>query len=221
MKRLFPGLGTLRFGPINLDREARRRLDELGTPPEERNPLLDPGTCLAFVRDCHRRYGLDASYGGWLEDRRALWRGSYLDEDHRYLHLGIDVNVPAGTSIALPRRSAVVRVDDDHPEPYGWGSRLILRPEGMETVLILAHLSPDIRIGPGDTLEAGELVGRVGDHPRNGGWFPHLHVQLVELRHFEILLANGLRDLDGYGLPEDGDRLAVQFPNPTLLFADG
>lgn len=221
MTRLFPALGPLRFGALNLDREARRWLDELGTPPEGRNPLLDPGVCLSFVRDCHRRYGLDASYGGWLEDRRALWRGSYLDEDGRYLHLGVDVNVPGGTRVALPRRSVTLRVDNDHPEPYGWGTRLIVRPDGMEAVLIFAHLSPDIRVVPGDILEAGEPIGRVGVPPRNGGWFPHLHVQLVALRHFETLLLDGLRYLDGYGRPEAADRLADLFPDPTPLIADG
>jgi murein DD-endopeptidase MepM/ murein hydrolase activator NlpD len=168
-----------------------------------------------------RRHGLDASYGGWLEERRALWHGSYLDAGERYLHLGTDFNVPADTPVALPWPATVLRVDDDHPEPYGWGPRVIVRPEhDANVVAVFAHLAPGISHYGNERLPAGAIVGRVGAPPRNGGWFPHLHLQLVVYDHFQLLLANGLRDLDGYGNLNDAERLARLFPNPLNILVD-
>ena len=34
-----------------------------------------------------------------------------------------------------------------------------------------------------DQVTAGQVIGRIGDSHCNGGWFPHLHLQVMEQRY--------------------------------------
>jgi len=209
---LFPNLKNKCSRYLNLDVEAQKWL--AAHPSRDMNPLLDADTCQKFVEELNRGLGLDFSYGGYLEDRSTLWRGSYLDADERYIHLGVDFNVPAGTSVAVPRPCSVIRVDNDYPERHGWGTRVFLQEPGAEVVLLFAHLDQKIEVVVGDRLEAGSIPAKVGVPPYNGDWFPHLHVQVIEGRHYEKLLENDLRELDGYGRVQDIEVLKKNFRDP-------
>lgn len=211
---IFPELKGKNFAKIDLDSEARHWL--AGKNLEQKNPLLDPSICEKFVAQCHERLGIDFSYGGWLENRSALWQGSYLDDDERYIHLGIDFNVPAGTAVALPRSGTIIRIDNDHPEPYGWGNRIIVNDHATDCVWVFAHLANPERFRVGDSLDSGAMFARVGDPSVNGGWFPHLHVQIVSRDHYQSLRENDLRDLDGYGKSKNIEFLRTNFPDPML-----
>lgn len=39
------------------------------------------------------------TYGGYGENRRDMWKGTYIEKSRKYYHLGIDINVPAYTHI--------------------------------------------------------------------------------------------------------------------------
>ncbi len=211
---IFPELKMKRFAKINLDAEARGWLAEHTS--EQKNPLLNPLVCEKFVEQCHQRLGIDFSFGGWMENRSTLWRGSYLDDDERYVHLGIDFNVPAGTAVAVSRPTIVLRIDTDHPEPHGWGNRVIVDDALTDCVLVFAHLAHPGNLRVGDTLNDGEILGRVGSSSVNGGWFPHLHVQCIKREYYQFLLENNLCDLDGYGKSDDIEFLRANFPDPIL-----
>src|SRR5690606_38450883 len=153
-------------------------------------PFLDAAVCAGFVDALAAELGHDFTYGGYLEDRRFLWRTSYLDTTGSYLHLGIDFNVPHGTSVAALFDGEVVRIDDDYDLEGGWGPRVIFRPEAASEsrpYCIFAHLeAPSVRVG--DRVKAGTVFARIGKAPFNGNWFPHLHVQTVAAAQYEALL---------------------------------
>lgn len=208
---LFPELQNKYFARIDLDTESKRWIEN---DFKQTNPLLDPSVCEKFVQECHQRLGVDFSYGGWMENRSTLWRGSYLDDDKKYIHLGIDFNVPTGTAVAMTRSGTVLRIDNDHPEPYGWGNRVIVHDESTNCVLVFAHLRHPKNLRVGDCLKNGEIFARVGSPSENGGWFPHLHAQMIQWEYYQSLLENDLRDLDGYGKSEDIASLRIHFPDP-------
>lgn len=209
---LFPELQQKRFAKIDLNAEAKRWVLENGS--KKPNPLLDPAISETFIQECHQRFGVDFSYGGYLEDRSTLWQGSYLDSDQKYIHLGIDINIPAGTAVTAPQPCVVIRIDNDYPEPYGWGNRVIVHDEFADCVVIFGHLQPPESLRIGDHLKHGEVFARIGTASENGGWFPHLHVQIVTNEHYQSLLNNDLRDLDGYGKSADIASLRLHFPDP-------
>lgn len=210
---LFFELAKKEFGYVNLNSAAKRWFLQNQISSNETNPLLDPIICNQMVEDLHEQLGIDYSFGGWLEDRAALWRGSYLDQTASYLHLGVDFNVPAGTSVSAEHDAEVVRIDSDAPEEGGWGTRVILKPADGNEFLIYAHLDKKVDCRVGDRLHVGDTFASVGKAPFNGGWFSHLHVQCVDETFFQESLTKGLANLDGYGD-------ITELPQMSRLFKD-
>ncbi|MCR4312177.1 MAG: peptidoglycan DD-metalloendopeptidase family protein [Candidatus Uhrbacteria bacterium] len=212
VRKLFPELINKQSVVINLDTEAQAWLAK--QPPTKLNPLLDPVVCQTLIDECHRKYDVDFSYGGWMENRSTLWRGTYLDDDQRYIHLGVDVNVPAGTTVVADEVCTVIRIDNDYPDKHGWGTRVITKQPHEDVVRVFAHLDQRLNVRLGDELKAGAVVGTIGLPPFNGDWFPHLHIQMIDTHHYDDLLKNNLRDLDGYGRIQNIEFLRKTFPDP-------
>lgn len=211
---IFPFLKNKNFGYVNLNLEAEKWIAgnkfKLG-----KNPLLDPAVCQLMVNDVNKKYGLDFSYGGWMEDRSFLWRGHYLDEKKTYIHLGIDMNVLAGTEVAVNFDAIAVKTDNDYPEDGGWGTRVILKHGKKPVYLIFAHLDQNVQCKAGDFLKAGQIFAMVGKPPSNGNWFEHMHLQAIQEDYYNKLEKNNLWDeLDGYGAEEDIALNAQRFPDP-------
>jgi len=142
------------------------------------------------------------TYGGWAEDRKDIWAGTYMDEKKNYIHLGIDINVKEGTEIKCPFDADLVDVFTDADTQIGWGGRLTLIDKySSNPFLVLAHLDPNsLVVKP--RFNKGDVVGKVGTWPTNGNTFQHLHVQCV----YDL----NLTDFDGYGKPKD----LLNNPNP-------
>ena len=211
---IFPSLKGKRFGYVNLNLEARSWLQGKDLKTGE-NPLLDPAICQKMVADVHKRYNLDFSYGGWMEDRSVLWKGSYLDRWNTFTHLGVDVNVPEGTEIAAPFDGDVAKIDDDHPEEGGWGPRVILKHASLPIYMIFAHLDRSISCKVGQKLVKGQVFAKVGKAPYNGNWFPHLHLQTIAKEYYEKIEKEDLwGELDGYGASEDIKENSALFGDP-------
>ncbi len=85
----------------------------------------------------------------------------------RSQHGGADFLSPAGTPVQAPNAAQVVLARD----LYFLGHTVVL-DHGQGLFSILAHLS-EIDVQPGESVEAGQIVGRVGATGRVTG--PHLH----------------------------------------------
>lgn len=214
---LLPTLTHKKYGYVNLNLHAIAWVKT--HPSSEENPLLNPETCQQFVNDVHTKLGIDYSYGGWLEDRSVLWRGSYLEKTKQFLHLGIDVNVPAQTPIAAAIDATIIRIDDDHPTQGGWGPRIILQATPISKVFIYAHLDRNITCKVGDHVAANQIIARAGKAPLNGDWFSHIHIQVMDTNYFHSLTPQQLQSLDGYGSTEQISALASLFPDPLAFIS--
>jgi murein DD-endopeptidase MepM/ murein hydrolase activator NlpD len=210
---IFPDLKGKLVGYVNLDEYAKRWLRRNGYEEyPSKSPLLDPRICQEMLDECHALLGLAYSYGGWLEDRSVLWRGSYLKEGDKYMHIGLDVNAPVGTKIALDMPGEVAFIDDDHPVIGGWGRRVIIQLNAFPIVLIYAHLG-NITCALGDSLRSGDIFAEIGPSSHNGNWYTHTHVQAMIKEAYEMFVCNP-SGLDGYGNEKDIAELAKLFPDP-------
>lgn len=184
------------------------------------NPFLDPAVAAAMLAEVHAAAGVAWSFGGYLEDRRHLLAGSYLDATAGYLHLGVDFNVPQGTPVVAGVPGRVALVDDDGDHDGGWGLRVFVRrsltPDD-DLIGIFAHLQ-GARCVPGDTLGPDDVLAEVGGPPDNGNWHPHLHLQLLRAADLADLLGDRFHELDGYGSPHDQAALAARFPDPLEVW---
>ncbi len=101
----------------------------------------------------------------------------------RTVHLGIDLSVPPGSAVRTPFDGTVHTVAEN-AAPKDYGPLVILRheiPSGEEFFTLYGHLDPDsvASLKPGKELRAGEPFAAVGAPPRNGDWWPHVHVQII------------------------------------------
>jgi len=210
---IFPELAGRRWAGAGLDALARAQF------PDTRrgNPLNEPWICDAWVRSVADRSGADHTWGGWMEDRAHLWRGHYLPPGCS-IHLGIDLNVPAGTLVLTPLAGEVLHAVPCRALGGGWGGWFVLRAEAPRhgaDYLLFGHLAHARLPRPGTRLAAGSPVGRVGMPQENGGWFPHLHLQSLSAEAWRQVQRDPDELLDGYGYPQPG--LARLFPDPAPL----
>ncbi|MGA9277047.1 aminotransferase class III-fold pyridoxal phosphate-dependent enzyme, partial [Ilumatobacter sp.] len=135
--------------------------------------------------------------------------------ERRTLHLGIDVFVPSGTPVASPLAGTIHSCDvRDQPGDYG-GVVLVEYRTHDDTPfwMLLGHLDhASVRgLNPGDPIERGTRLATVGTRAENGGWAPHIHVQL-----FTDLLGR-TTDLDGVARASERDVWTSISPNPAPL----
>ena len=103
--------------------------------------------------------------------------------EHRTVHLGVDLFVPAGTAVLAPL-DGVVHAVADNRAALDYGPVVILRHRtdaGDAFFTLYGHLRRASIVGlrPGQTIGAGATIAALGTPAENGGWPPHLHFQIV------------------------------------------
>lgn len=211
---------------------------EDASQPRRRSAFLEPRMKERLSENAMRTLAADCLYGGYLEDRSYLWKGSYM-EPSKFLHLGIDFVAPAGTAVCIDERAELVQVYCDTPEESGWGTRLMFRLlDHPDIHLVYGHLAPakydpnhpnDI-VDPIERAEAamtahvlgryynsGWPIGYLGTPEQNGGWSAHLHVQAI--RGPIDLFLDRPDQLDGYAELDDLPLAAERYPDPMRFIS--
>jgi len=171
------GRGDLAILPagVDLDPEGRARP---GTSYAKRLEVLLPpmrGTPVG-------RYG---------EDRSIYDDLGIDDHDRRTIHLAIDVYAPAGTSVLAPLAGRIAMAGYD-ASGEGFGGLVVLEHESgtpHRFWTIYGHLAPAsfAQAKVGDPVAQGAEIGRLGPRAENGGWPPHLHVQMLTTFCFDTV----------------------------------
>ncbi|MFO1201338.1 MAG: aminotransferase class III-fold pyridoxal phosphate-dependent enzyme [Tabrizicola sp.] len=125
-------------------------------------------------------------YGLYGEKRSVYTAAQFADaasDERRTRHLGIDIFAPAGTAIHTPLDGVVESVTYN-ADPLDYGHTLFLRhqtAEGRIFYTLYGHLGGSLPglCRPGQTVKAGDLIAHLGDWHENGGWAPHLHLQVI------------------------------------------
>ena len=101
----------------------------------------------------------------------------------RSIHLGLDLTVPVETPVMTPLDATVHSVAV-HKDAGNYGHVVILQHHYLETIFftLYGHLSSTClsELTVGQTIKAGERFAYVGSVQENGGWPPHLHLQIVD-----------------------------------------
>lgn len=133
------------------------------------------------------------TFTDYAEDRKELWRNTYLQWYPQVIHLGRDIQVPAGIPVHSPVDGVIDDVWRDNDTDLGWGTRIDIVTDTSR--VILGHLM-NVNCRVGRAVKKGEILGLVGDRSRNGNCFEHLHIQTC-INPYP--LADDSRKIDGYG----------------------
>ena len=112
----------------------------------------------------------------------AAFAGSCPTGERRTVHLGMDLGVAAQTPVHAPL-DGVVHALADRDQSQDYGPVIILRHEVEDLVFytLYGHLSRESLqdLEPGQAIQGGQAFATVGKHTENGGWPPHLHLQVI------------------------------------------
>jgi murein DD-endopeptidase MepM/ murein hydrolase activator NlpD len=205
---LFPQLKDAAWGRIDINALAEEVVqllpDSLDCSPEGANPFLNPVLCEKWLNLVHKIKEVDYSWGGYLEDRSQVWSGHYHKRGE-VIHLGVDFYVPVGVEVYMPIDGDLCWSQQDPDQNGGWGGKLIFRTQAG--YLVFGHLK-EISDSFPRFVKKGEVIGKIAEADKNGGWSPHLHVQLMKEFKPEV---------DGYGPKYDGMELDFLNPISTLV----
>jgi hypothetical protein len=152
-----------------------------GSPYFERFADATPDQMNGVVADIQREMGVAWSVSGDRENRVGLYRHNEgIMREGRTVHVGLDINVPLGSALYSPYDALVAHTDYEVGEGnYGWMSILETNVGGQTLYLLFGHLAQTGRAAAGALLQAGGLIGYVGDFHENGNYFHHTHLQML------------------------------------------
>lgn len=189
------------------------------------SPLLngrDSEDTETFTRSIFRHMedqGARIGIGRYLEPRAfyltEIFKGREGDpRERRTVHTGIDIFDQAGAEVRAPLSGRVHSVADNGGS-LDYGPTVILEHDGPAGPFwtLYGHLEAESVAGlkVGGDVPAGDVIARIGSHPENGEWPPHLHFQiLTDLLDFE-------GEFPGVALPRERSVWASFSPDPNLL----
>jgi 4-aminobutyrate aminotransferase-like enzyme/Ser/Thr protein kinase RdoA (MazF antagonist) len=145
----------------------------------------------------------------------AFASGERPTDEHRTVHLGIDLFVPPGSAVHAPL-AGTVHCLANNAAAKDYGPLVILQHatgDGTPFFTLYGHLGPSCleRLRVGQQVARGERIAEVGAPPGNGDWAPHLHLQLItDLLELE-------RDYPGVAFASRRDVWRSLSPDPNVL----
>lgn len=178
------------FAPVlelDLRREPCLVLDLSAASPLLNAPDSDNGepALTARIHRVMREAGVRAAVSGYGELRPPYTPAVDSQEasDPRVVHLGVDLFAEPGMMVHAPIAGTVHDVGES-TSALGYGPTVVLRHQTDEGVLfytLYGHLDREALTlcTRGRPVSPGAQLGRIGTPDVNGGWTPHLHVQVI------------------------------------------
>lgn len=169
------------------------------------------------------------TYGGFGENRFNIWRG-FEPSVRKMTHLGVNLNnLPPGALVVSCWKGVVCHTLVDTSMFNGWGGRIILKLDNPIIVddvkvstrytfsyVMFGHLARGGLPPIGTIININDTIGRIGTSLENGGWFPHLHLQVMSQAYIDV--HTNMEKIDGYDFNQSIDDLKRYVCDPIELF---
>ena len=131
----------------------------------------------------------------------------------RTLHIGLDIGGPVGTPV-MSVADGIIAFSGYNAAEGDYGHTVIVHHTIQEQNLwiLYGHLSAASTANciAGNPVSKGEVIAWLGDEDENGGWPPHVHIQLTFVEPTEP-------DLEGVVAPHNRDEALQRYPDPRNL----
>jgi hypothetical protein len=212
----YPDVNSVRVGPISVGADGIRLIRSFNIS-DYYNRTVRPE---AFAGNENRQMMFPLSIPALISSPFG-WRSHPIFGNTRF-HTGTDIAAPMGTPVVATYSGRITVADF----LGGYGLTVVIRHEDNSIETLYGHLS-EVFVRPGEMIQQGEVIGRVGSTGNSTG--PHLHFELRQptadgwvavnsgdlLQNALALVHNGLQ-LASDVSPEDDDRLALNIPDFLL-----
>ena len=170
----------------------------------------------AFMAESNSKF----SIGRYCESRRLYAAANFGASGHptkekRTNHLGIDIFTEANAPVFAPY-DGTIEINTSINLPLDYGGLLILKhhtSKGDTFYTLFGHLNPNsLRLKVGTSFKAGDQIATLGEAHENGGWPPHLHLQIIT-----DLVGLG-QEFPGVAFQNEIEIWRSLSPNPMHLF---
>lgn len=157
---------------------------------------------------------LETPYGiGKYNEKRSLMYKGPLYADLRDIHVGVDIGAPLGTPVHAFYEGEIFMVGYNSL-PLDYGYTIITKHvlDGEDLYVLHGHLNKKSIEGKVSMqrIFKGEVLGWIGDKTENGGWNPHVHIQLSLVRPTKC-------DLPGVVSDKNIKEALLIYPDPRLI----
>jgi len=170
--------------------------------------------------DCPFEYQI-----GRYDEHRPGMYNTELFGGERDLHVGLDIGAPVGTPVHAFADGKVFS-KGINPEAGSYGPTIITEHElklpesvgsrdfspAQKFWVLHGHLSTESldMVEVGESITVGQIIATIGHENENGGWPPHIHIQL-SLKQPEV------NDLPGVVKLSDREAALKLYPDPRLI----
>lgn len=167
---------------------------------------------------------LDYQIGRYDEHRPGMYT-SEIFSGERELHVGLDIGAPVDTQVFC-FGDGVVFSKGINPEEGSYGPTIITQHELPLPASVGSQELADIRkfwvlhghlstksldmVEVGESVSQGQLIATIGDEDENGGWPPHIHLQIS-------LTKPVVNDMPGVVKLSDRDEALATYLDPRLI----
>ncbi len=191
---------------VNADLEQAHIFDFTAENKELAN--VNMANTQEFTEYVFSKLGNLAGIGRYNENRTIYTRSPLFAG--RTIHLGIDIFMPTGTPVCAPLDGKIHSFQNNaHFGDYG--PTIILEHKGFYT--LYGHLSTDSlhELQEGQTILAGQQIGKIGNTEENGNWPPHVHFQIIT----DMLGRKG--DYPGVASIQEREKYLKLCPDPNTI----
>lgn len=154
--------------------------------------------------------------GGYQEERDFYWSSPLFksEVEKRTIHLGIDLWTEPHQAIYAPLDGTIHSLKyNNQALDYGYTVLLKHSNVGITFYSLYGHLSDkgfaDLSVG--QEIKRGELFAYVGYPDTNGGWAPHLHLQMI------MDIGDNIGDYPGVCTKSNKEYYLNNCPDPSFL----
>ena len=163
------------------------------------------------LKNSGKKWGI----GEYLEERKNILRGSInIINEKRIYHLGLDIIVPYNSVVFCPLDGYVHKLDKE-TQKGNYGGYLVLKHQVNNQTFysLYGHLKTPHKVQLGEKILAGQKLARIGRESDSGGWFCHLHLQIITQK----AMNEGCSEW-GYISKKLLPKVGEYFPDPNFLF---
>lgn len=172
-----------------------------------------------YIRSKLRLSDKKVAIGGYSEERDFYWSSPLFksEAEKRTIHLGVDLWTDPLQPIYAPLDGRVYGVNNNNL-PLDYGYTIVLKHSMHNNTFysLYGHLSDkDIdKIKVGQLITKGQGFCYVGYPETNGGWAPHLHLQMI------LDMEGNIHDYPGVCTKTRKSHFLQNCPNPQALVLD-